>query len=530
MGRITSSIAGLGRWLARAGEPMPERAQPLVSTRTTSLNELYMRYGKMEYGKLIARYVSWVYACANTNATTVASIPLRLYVAKSSKGQKIRTKTRPITSKVRDYLFTDKSFKTRLTKAVEVEEVLEHPYLDLMQSVNPYMNEFDLIEQWTLYQELTGNCYTLIIYNSLKVPIQLWILPAQWMRILPSKERFVDGYEFVKDPMKKERYEPEEIVHMKYPNPADVHYGKGPLAAAALAADAHQGMSSYEYNLLMNNAIPPSALTTEQSLTVDQVKKIKDEWNAQYRGPHNAGKLSILQGGLSVEKYALSPKEMGYLLGRKVNRTEIAAIFGVPMSLLTVEDIKSAPVMGMVVGSTAYARRTIRPRCMRIEQKLNEQLLPLYDPKLFVAFDNPVPEDRAAATLEREANLRMGYTTINEERLEDNREPVPWGDTPWLPMNLAPVGEPRATSAQQEAISPSLSGHGADSQVGSMPVKWLDPDTLPRPKDSLAGVLRSVFKRQGALYFTSQSRICKTLVNRVTILILSRNRYCAPRF
>lgn len=494
MGRIASSVAGIGRWLARAGEPMPERAQPLVSTRPTSLNELYMRYGKMGFEQLIARYVSWVYACANINATTVASVPLRLYVAKSSKNQKIRTKTRPITSKMRDYLFADKSFQSKLTKAVDVEEILEHPYLDLMQNVNPYMNAFDLIEQWTLYQELTGNCYTLIIYNSLRVPIQLWMLPAQWMKILPSKERFIDGYEFTRDPMNKERYEPEEIMHMKYPDPANVHYGKGPLAAAALAADAHQGMSEYEYNLLMNNAIPPSALTTEQSMTQDQVDRVKKEWNAQYRGPRNAGKLSILQGGLKVEKYALSPKEMGYLLGRKVNRTEIAAIFGVPMSLLTVEDVKAAPVMGVVVGSTAYARRTIRPRCRRIEEKMNEQLLPLYDPKLFVAFDNPVPEDRAAATTEREANLRMGYTTINEERLEDNREPVAWGDTPWLPANLVSIG---STGQASLSFSPSLS-RGVNAPDGTHPPfsKYLDPDDLPRPKDSLAGIIREVFKRQ----------------------------------
>ncbi len=499
MGIITSSIAGIGRWLARAGEPMSERAQPLVSTRMKSLNELYQNYARLGYDKLIARYVSWVYACANINATTVASVPLRLYVVKSSKEQKIRTKTRPISSKVRDYLFTDKSFQLKLAKAVDVEEVLEHPYLDLMQNVNPYMNAFELIEQWTLYQELTGNCYTLIIYNSLNVPIQLWIMPPQWMKILPSKERFVDGYEWIKDPMNKERYEPEEIIHMKYPNPADVYYGKGPLAAAALAADTYQGMSQYEYNLLMNNAVPSSALKTEQTLSTDQIKRIKDEWNAQYRGPKNAGKLSILQGGLDITKYQLTPKEMGYLKGSKVKQTEIAAIFGVPMSLLTVEDIKSAPVSGMIVGSTAYARRTIRPRCRRIEEKMNEQLLPLYDPKLFVAFDNPVPEDRAAATIEREANLRMGYTTINEERLEDNREPVAWGDIPWMPMNLVPIGTAIATSAQQESFSPSLSrGVNVPDRAHPPFVKWLDPDDLPRPKDSLAGILRQIFKRQAA--------------------------------
>ena len=500
MGILASSMAGLGRWLMRAGEQMPDRAQPLVGSQMKSLYDIYTKTGPMTYDKLIARYVSWVYACANVNAATVASVPLRLYVAKSSKGQKIRTKTRPITSKVRDYLFSDTSFQTKLTEAVDVEEVLVHPYLDLMQNVNPWMNSFDLIEQWTLYQELTGNCYTLIIYNSLNVPIQLWILPPQWMKIVPSKEIFIAGYLFKKDPRKPVPYEAEEIIHMKYPNPADVYYGKGPLVAALLAADTHQSMSSYEFNLMQNNAIPPSALTTEQNLTDIQVKRIKDEWNAQHRGPKNAGKLSILQGGLKVEKYQLSPKEMGYLKGAKIKQAEIAAIFGVPMSLLTVEDIKAAPVSGQIVGNTAYARRTIRPKCRRIEEKLNEQLLPLYDPKLFVAFDNPVPEDRVAATAERKENLLTGFTTINEERLEDNREPVPWGDTPWLPMNLMPVSEPRPTpgTPAEESLSPSLlRGVNVSNRAHPPFYKWLDPDDMPTPKDSLARTLRQTLKRQG---------------------------------
>ena len=493
--RIPSRVARFGRWLARAGEPMPERAQPLVGSRMKTVDDLYKEYRKLGYDKLITRYVSWVYACANINATTVASVPLRLYVAKSSKGQKIRTKTRPVTNKVRDYLFSDRSFQIKLTQAVDVEEVLEHPYLDLMQNVNPYMNAFELIEQWTLYQELTGNCYTLIIYNSLNVPTQLWILPAQWMKIVPSKETFIAGYLFKKDPMNPVPYEPEEVIHMKYPDPADVHYGKGPLAAAVLAADAHQGMSDYEYNLLKNNAIPTSALSTEQSLTTDQVKKIKDEWNAQYRGPRNAGKLAILQGGLSVEKYQLTPKEMGYLKGRKINREEIAAVFRVPMSLLTVEDIKGAPATGMIIGSTTYARTAIRPRCRRIEEKLNEQLLPLYDPKLFVAFDNPVPEDRAAAVAEREANLRMGFTTINEERAEANMEAVAWGETPWLPMNLIPVGDDGSMLA---SFPPSqTSGDGAN-MYSSASARFIDPADLPRPKDSLAGIVRQILRRQKA--------------------------------
>jgi len=277
---------------------------------------------------------------------------------------------------------------------------------------------------------------------------------------------------------------------MKYPDPADIYYGKGPLAAAALAADTHQGMSAYENTLMRNNAIPENIFVTEQNLTDAQITRFKDEWNAKHRGPRNAGKTAILQGGLDIKNIALTPRELGFLQGRKVPRPEIEAIFGVPMSLLTVEDVKSAPATGMIVGNVSYARRTIRPRCRRIEEKLNEQLLPLYDPKLFVAFDNPVPEDKRAAAEEREINLRTGYTTINEERLEDNRKPVEWGDTPIMPMNLVPLGT--------QSFSPSLSGGDRTGLEAGPTLRFIDPDDLPPPRDSLAAILRQVFQQQKA--------------------------------
>jgi hypothetical protein len=40
-----------------------------------------------------------------------------------------------------------------------------------------------------------------------------------------------------------------------------------------------------------------------------------------------------------------------------------------------------------------------------------------------------------------EANLRLGVTTINEERRRQGRAPVSWGERPLLPANYAPLGE-----------------------------------------------------------------------------------------
>jgi hypothetical protein len=84
---------------------------------------------------------------------------------------------------------------------------------------------------------------------------------------------------------------------------------------------------------------------------------------------------------------------------------------------------------------------TIKPRLIRMEEKLNEKLTPKFDDKLFVSFDDPVPLDKDHRLREKETNLKTGYSSINMEREQDNKDSVPWGDKPILNQNLVPLGE-----------------------------------------------------------------------------------------
>jgi hypothetical protein len=91
--------------------------------------------------------------------------------------------------------------------------------------------------------------------------------------------------------------------------------------------------------------------------------------------------------------------------------------------------------------------KAIFPRLQRRDEKLNEQLLPLYDPsgRLFVASEDPVPYNQEIAWRQQELDLKYGILTINEVRQDRGLAPVPWGATPWLPVNWAPSDFPHRT-------------------------------------------------------------------------------------
>jgi len=88
-----------------------------------------------------------------------------------------------------------------------------------------------------------------------------------------------------------------------------------------------------------------------------------------------------------------------------------------------------------------YAKFTISPRCLKVDTKLCEKLCPQFDDKLFLAFDDPVPENREELRVDREVNLSTGMTTINEERAKIGLEPTEWGDQPFIPSNMIPLSE-----------------------------------------------------------------------------------------
>ena len=389
---------------------------------------------------LVKKYASWVYACANKNAISCAQVPLRLYTAKPVRKTKALFPTKHIEGKRKKYLAGSPTSWRYCSKASDVEEVVEHPFLDLMTNVNEFNNQFDILELLFLFQELTGNAYWYIDRdNQFDVPSEIWPLYSQYIRIVVDKQKFIGRYEFVVSEEEVHVIDPRDMVHFKLPNPQDPFFGMGPLQAAVLAADLSEGMNTYETSLLQNDARPDMALVLPPTAGIpraDDIERQRKEWYRRFRGVKNKGNLAILSGGAELKEISITPKEMAFLEGRKATLNEIAAIFGVPLSKLTTESVNRA---NAEAGDYSYMKDTVLPRLRKVEQKINEKLLPMFDDRLFCAFDNPVPEDKEFRLKEVESHLKTGYSSPNEEREKDGLEEVKWGNEPLVPMNIRPL-------------------------------------------------------------------------------------------
>lgn len=393
-----------------------------------------------DFQKQLEAFRGTIFAAARLNAVATAQVPLYLNIAKKTAGQKFRfTRTAEVPKSREMYMFKQREFQKYRRKAAATEEILDHPLLDLLDTVNPIQNGFDLTEKSILFLELVGNCFWHLIDNELGVPAEIWMLPPQYMRPIPDAKLGVSGYVY-KRGMKEIKFKEEEIIHFMIPSPLHELFGMGSAAGAWEAHRLWESMTEYEIAHFKNMGRPDMAVWLKHNLSKTEKKRLESTLNQSYVGTSKRGKMGVFSHEHIDEIQILGDKlmEMSYIEGRKYIRQEIIAAHRVPESFLTMENANRA--MGEA-GLYFYALFTTKPYCTRIVQKLNEKLCPRFDERIFLSYENPVPEDKEYLLKEREMHVTKGVETVNEIREQLGKEPLPGFDVPWLPMNLMPAGE-----------------------------------------------------------------------------------------
>lgn len=389
----------------------------------------------------IAAFRSWVAAAATINAQAVAAVPLRLYVKKRA-GRKCLFNTRPIGRKRKSWLMGDgrstpsMGVLQKASMMGDMEEVVDdHPLLTLLGNVNKFYNGFDFSMFRILSQELTGNAYTLMIRaNDNDAPSELWPLMPQYTTIIPSRTDWIGGYLYSRNGVDTVRFEPQDVLHFKQVSLNSVYYGTGKVEKAWGAVNLNTSQHVMDQALADNHARPDYAVLMEGG-TDAQAQQLQTAIDRRLKGQHKSGKALVL-GGPKVTLMPLNfpPKDMG---GRGDVIEEIAAVFGVPVSMLKANDPNLASAKS---GYAMWRESTILPLCRLDEQALNQQLVPLYSDDLMLAYDNPVPDDVAGDLAETQAYVNIGLVTRNEKRIEDGYTPVDDPMADQLLVNGQPLG------------------------------------------------------------------------------------------
>lgn len=356
----------------------------------------------------VKHYKHWAYSAVTAIAERVSATPFRIY-ARHTNG--------------------------------EVEELVDgHPAPQLFEGVNPFHTRTWLWNMTMIFLGLTGNCYWWKVKDRLGVVRELWVIHSQYMKIIPSKTEFIQAYEY-KQGKEAIRFAPDEIVHLKYPNPRSMYYGYSPLQAAAEAVDTYEYMKQAQWSAFKQGIFPGLTLSTDQQLKKETIERIQTNIENRYGGTKQAGKVFVLEQGLNPLKITLTPQEMAFLESSNLSRTDILGIYKVPEAIAGIsQNVNKAVAKAM---DDIFAKYCVAPKLMLMQDQIDQDLMKEFDPKIFCEFDSPVAVDKELELKDHEMGLKNAVFTINEVRARKGLPAVPWGETPWLPLSLMPISSPR---------------------------------------------------------------------------------------
>lgn len=321
-------------------------------------------------------------------------------------------------------------------------EDIDAPLSHLLQiEANPETSAYSFFETLTTHLMLRGNAYAEIQRSAAGDPVGLWNLDPRktepvrlgvngdlayktWDGMGPGQTRVIEAKDML------------HVVLFSW----DGIQGVSPVAMLAQTLGLAIGQGKFSARLLKNNAVPAVALTTDSKVKPEDKQKMRADWEMQQLGG-NQGRIAILDAGLAIERLGLSAEDSELLASRSFSRSEIAAAFRVPASM--VGDLTRLSNSNHEQQSLSFVQDSLTPILKRIEIEFRRKLLPPAPngkPNTsFIMFDlrERLRGDFASTMAGYATGKQWGFYSTNDVRRELGENPIgPVGDVYWTPVNM----------------------------------------------------------------------------------------------
>ena len=353
-----------------------------------------------------------VFRCVNLISDSVSGIPFKLY-HKDAEG-----------------------------KDVHVEQA---PVIDLLKKPNPFISQKDFFAQFVQFLEISGNVYIREVGPTTQKapPKELYFIRPDLVDItngdcgldeICPEEFWGLVYEY-RCGKAKERIDLRKLYHGKLFNPLCPFYGLSPLQACATSVDQLNEALLWNVSLLKNSAAPSLLLTSESTMSDDQIARVKEQMEVNDQGPWNSGRPVVASGDIKVERLGMSPKEMDWIEGIKLATKNITLTYGLDPSLTGDSDHRSFNTFKDAEKS--FYIGTVLPILDKIRDDfLNRWLIPRFygdDSGMFFEYDlnaiEVLAETRADVFKRLSEGVASGIISINEAREELGYSELPGEST-----------------------------------------------------------------------------------------------------
>ncbi len=372
-------------------------------------------------------------------------------------------------------LYRQKRYEKSLHAIKPHEEVehlpWNHPLVTLFAKPNPWDTAGRIWSRLLLYMDLTGNGYLWLVPNRLGKPVQIWVLPSQWVvgprlhkeGIWYYEVRPLVGGASIKLP-------PEEVVHFQYDNPLHPLDGWAPTQGGAEWIDVQESVNRRRYWMMKNSVSTQGAVTLDSNFfepDETDLGRLAAKLFDRYQGEHRDSLPIILPPGAEYTPLKVTPVEMDFIKSHDQMRDATLALFGVPKEVATIQDAGSE--IAAWGPMQVFCRFTMGSWFRMVGDVLTKEVARrYYDERHRIWWDDITPDNPEQINADLNVDMANGIRSINEARALRGLEPlnIPEADKPLVNPQLRPLGE------KPEPIM------GPDGEMGKVP-----PGSSPEEQD-----------------------------------------------
>ena len=284
---------------------------------------------------------------------------------------------------------------------------------------NDSQTMFDFVHQTMLTLALHGNAYIYAPRGKDGYPVELRNIHPNAIRKITQ----TDTGKFIYK-IGSQDFSSDDIYHAAWLIFPEQAKGLSPLESMRNTIGMGIAMDRFLAQFYGEGATPSSVLETDQSLTAEQAKQIKDNWEeAHYKHRRPA----VLQGGLKWRSVTTSAADMQMLEHKESIIRDIARVYRIPLHLILGSGGDSQTYSNIeALGSTFY-KYTLLGWVRRLES-LFSQMLPNPFEEIHFNPDEFLRADLLTRVRAQQMQIMSGMLTPNEARQYENREPYEGGD------------------------------------------------------------------------------------------------------
>lgn len=279
----------------------------------------------------------------------------------------------------------------QLVKAKELKaQALDEEYLDFpLDRPNPLQTWGDIIGLYETNMSYNGNCYLYMLKGDFKSePLAVYVLPSHMIEIVLKKdaamlglENPIDYYVLIQGD-RFVRFDVEEVIHIKYPNPEyDMNgkhlYGLSPLRAALRnIQSSNLGLDLNVDTMLNGGAFGFIHGNNNVPFTTEQALEVKDRLKEMRASKDILGKITGVSGEIGFTQIRLSAQEMELFKYFAFDQKQICNALGWDDKLLNNDE-------GAKYDNVGHAEQrvvvnTSMPSLQLFDEAMTDKFLPLF--------------------------------------------------------------------------------------------------------------------------------------------------------